>query len=110
MRLQFLVGEIDADRGLEDDATVALAAEDGADRDGDLGRAEAGHGDLIQQRLEQVVIAPVERGDLEVVGAAEPASHAEAAETPRRTMMTRFWVFPAFIVPESVLEDFEGPL
>jgi hypothetical protein len=69
---------VDARHLAQDHALVAGAAQDGADRRGDLRRRQAGGRDLIEQRLEEVVVAPVDDGDVgcgagQGVRAAQPA-------------------------------------
>jgi len=56
-------GEVDALHFGEAELEVALAAQDGAHRFGDLFRLEPGGGDLVEQRLEEVVVAPVDQDD-----------------------------------------------
>jgi hypothetical protein len=46
------------------DGDVALAAEDRPRRPGDVARRERGGGDLVEQRLEQVVVVAVQQRDL----------------------------------------------
>ena len=56
-------GEVDgADLG-EDDAVVGDPAEDAADGAGDVGGGEGGGGDLVEEGLEEVVVAAVDEGD-----------------------------------------------
>ena len=43
---------------------IALLAQDVAQRRGDRRRREAGGGDLVQQRLEQVMVAAIDQGDV----------------------------------------------
>jgi hypothetical protein len=73
--------EVEADHLGEQDLGVPLLAQDAPDRSGDVGRVQAGGGDLVEQRLEQVVVAPVEEGDPhrrpgELAGAVEPGEAA----------------------------------
>src|ERR1700683_3274241 len=84
---QLMLGEVDEALGAVDasdfaleDFDVALAAEDGAERTGDLiGRKEAG-GDLIEHGAEEVVVALVDQGEVDR-RARESAGGEEAAES-----------------------------
>lgn len=60
-------------------ARVALVAQHGADRICNVARVERGGGDLIQQGLEEVVVAAIDDDHVHV-GAAEIARGAEAGE------------------------------
>ena len=55
--------EVDAGDASHVDGGVRLALQDGANGLGDLGRREAGHRDLVEKRLEGVVVRAVEQGD-----------------------------------------------
>src|SRR5262249_25035787 len=59
---------IDVDTGhvSEDHRGVALLPQDSANLRSDLSRAEDGRRDLVQQRLEQVMILPIDEDDLRV--------------------------------------------
>jgi hypothetical protein len=59
---------------------VALPAEDPADRPRDIRRRQARGGDLIEQRLEQVVVVPVD--DRDVRGCARERLRGEQAAEP----------------------------
>ena len=86
--------EIDGDDLAEHDRRVLLVAQDVADRRRDVALGEYARRELIQQRLEQVMVGPVDDCDIEVGGApqllrgeepAEPASddrHPVAANSP----------------------------
>jgi hypothetical protein len=58
---------------------VGLAAEDGPDRPSDVGGRQGGGGDLVEQGLEQVVVAAVDQHDLGR-RARQRLSRGEAAE------------------------------
>ena len=58
-------GEVEADDLVHEDAGVALAAEQGAERRGDVGRRQAAGRHLVEQRLEQVEVAPVDERDFD---------------------------------------------
>ena len=58
---------------------VALPAEDVAQRRGDVRRGQAGGGDLVEQWLEQVVVAAVDQGDMQA-GAGKGAAGPQAGE------------------------------
>ena len=51
------------ERDHEEHGRVALTPKDATDRLGDLGGGERGGRDLVEQRLEQVVVVPVDDGD-----------------------------------------------
>ena len=71
--------DVEAGDVREHDPDVALALEHRAQRDGDLaGRERAGR-DLVEQRREEVMVAPVDQRDLDV-GAAQLADGLQAAE------------------------------
>src|SRR3546814_3277314 len=60
-----------------DHPDIAIVAEQRTDRDGDIGRVERGGCNLIEQRLEQMIITPVDQRDtqwqlLEPVRGGEP--------------------------------------
>ncbi len=48
----------------EQDAHVGLGGDERADRSGDVARIQPCGGHLVEQRLEQVVVAPVDEGDV----------------------------------------------
>ena len=85
------LGELDLD--------VALTAKDVADRRGDLALREDARGHLVEQRLEQVVVDPVDQGHLdwgapqEACG-EEPTEAASDDDDPVRTRRTvgGWWV------------------
>jgi hypothetical protein len=70
---------IDARHATEQDRRVALAPQDTADRLRDVGGRQARRRDLVEQRLEQMVVAPIDQGDLHLL-VAERHRCAEAAE------------------------------
>ena len=71
--------EVEARHVAEDDASVALALEQSAQRRGDLrGGERAGRG-LVQQRLEEMEVALVDERDLDR-RPAKPAHRLEAGE------------------------------
>ena len=86
---------IEADRLAEDDRRVALLAQDRAQRLGDVaGRQRAGR-DLVEQRLEEVEVAPVDQGQAHLrvdpeaargVQAGEPATDDDHAMGLRATL------------------------
>ncbi len=82
----FAVGEEDLFRGginvdgfTEQDFDVFLAAKDGADGGSDFGGGEGASGNLIEKRLEEVEVAFVEKGDVDV-GALEGLRGDETRE------------------------------
>ena len=50
---------------IHEDFDVAMVAEDGADGLGDIGGGEHGEGDLVEERLEDVVVLAVDEGDVD---------------------------------------------
>ena len=69
---------IDGDGGGEQHAHVLLPPENPPDRRGDIAGRQSGRRHLVEQRLEQVVIAAVEQGDadrraLQRLSGGEPA-------------------------------------
>ena len=74
-----LVREVDARDLAEHDAHVLLLGEDAPDGVGDLARSEAGNRDLVQERLEQVVVEPIDEEDVDV-DAVERLRGLEPAE------------------------------
>ena len=58
-------GGVDGDDFIHEDLRVVLAAQDGADGLGDVGRREHRQRDLVEQRLEGVVIAAIDYGDVD---------------------------------------------
>lgn len=54
---------VDGHHFAEADFHIALVAEDVAQRCGDIRRGQAGGGHLVQQRLEQVMVAAIDQGD-----------------------------------------------
>ncbi len=69
------------DFGLQNDEVAALhlAPQDVADRRRDRGRRQAGRSDLVQQRLEQMVVGAVDERDIDL-GAREAAYRLQPAE------------------------------
>ena len=64
----------------QDDVGVLLAAQDRADRIGDVGRRKRRGRHLVEERLEKVVIAPIDDRDADR-GLREPPGRLEAAKT-----------------------------
>jgi hypothetical protein len=58
---------------------VLLAAQDGPDRCGDVGGREGGRRNLVEEGLEEVVVAAVDEGDLDVL-AGQPFRGVQTAE------------------------------
>jgi hypothetical protein len=71
---------VDAGHPAQDHPHVSCLAQDGADGLGDLRRRQAGRRHLVEQRLEEMVVAPVDHGDIGI-GAGEALRGAKAAET-----------------------------
>ena len=57
-----------------------MLPEDPAEGMGDLTRREGAGGDLVEQRLEGVVVAPVDERQVDPVVLAEPPGRVQAAE------------------------------
>ena len=71
---------VDADGLAQDDRRVALLAQDGAQRLGDVaGRQRAGR-DLVEQRLEEVEVAPVDERQPDLGVDAEAARRVQPGE------------------------------
>jgi hypothetical protein len=67
----------DTDHLDEEYCGVLLMLRDDPDRLGDIGRRQYGGRDLVQERLEQVIIVAVDHGDIdgsprEIAGSIEP--------------------------------------
>ena len=71
--------DVDAVDAGQDGAGVVLVADDGADRVGDVAGVEGRRRDLVQQRLEQVVVAAIDDGDAHAF-LAQRARGREAGE------------------------------
>ncbi len=73
---------VDVDRLPEQHGRVALLAEDRAQGLRDLARRQGARGDLVEHRLEQVMVPPIDQGDVdEVAGLAEVLGGIQAGET-----------------------------
>src|SRR5215471_3059379 len=72
-------GGIDARHFAQLHVDALITAKNSPDRLGDVGRRQCCSGDLIQQRLKQVIIVPVNDGDRDI-GTAEPACDFDPAE------------------------------
>ena len=96
---------LDVDRGdlAQDDAHVAAALEDRAQRRGDLARGQRARGHLVGERLEEMEVAPVDQGD---VGprAAQVADRLQAAEAaaddhhPESSVQPSCRSFPCLVI------------
>ncbi len=64
-RLDLPIGGVDAGHFRHQHGGIALAAQDGADRPGDLGGRERRGRHLIEQRLEAVMVLPVDHRDVD---------------------------------------------
>ena len=71
--------EIDADDLAEDDGRVPLVPQDVANRRRDVAFGEDSRRELVEQRLEQVVVRPVDHRDVDV-GAPQPLRGEEPTE------------------------------
>jgi len=72
--------EVDTDDFAKDDARISLVAENFADRRRDVVFAENPRGDLTQQRLDQVVIRPVDDREVDI-GTSQRLRRREATES-----------------------------
>ena len=68
-------GDVDAADRAEDHSGVRLPRENTADRSGDVGRRQGRGRDLVQQRLKQMMVAPIDERD----------PNRRPPERPRRT-------------------------
>ena len=75
-----LSSRIDANRLREQDPRVLLPAQHTANGDRDLGRRQAGHGHLVEQRLEQVVVSSIDKCHLHGL-TCKRTSYRQAAKT-----------------------------
>ena len=81
---------VEADGLAEDDRRVALLAQDRAQRLGDLARRQRAGRDLVEQRLEQVEVAPVDEGQPtsgsmpRLLGRVQPGEAAADDDDPVR--------------------------
>jgi hypothetical protein len=73
------VGGVHAGHFRQQDRRVVLPAQDVADRPGDVGRRQRRGRNLIQQRLEAVMVLPVDQRDVDR-GAAQRLRGFDAAE------------------------------
>ncbi len=81
--------EVDRRRLGEPDADVGLAAQDPADRRRDVARRKRGRGDLIEKRLEDVMVAPIDEQDVDR-RSPKRARGAQAAKTAADDHHPRF--------------------
>lgn len=56
---------VDAGHLAEQDADIRLTADEAAYRPGDVCRGQACRGDLVEQRLEEMMVAPVDERDVD---------------------------------------------
>ena len=61
----FLGGDIDTRHLRQDHARVLLPTKNAANRRSDIGRRQARGRDLIEQRLEQMIVVPIDDDDVE---------------------------------------------
>ena len=78
---QALAAKVDPGGVGQEDGRVALPAQDVAQGRGDVRRGEAGGGDLVQERLEDVMVVAVDERDLDG-RAPQRARRGKAGETP----------------------------
>ena len=62
------------------DAAIMLSPEHGTQRRRNIGRRQAARGDLVQKRLEQMKVAAIDQGDVDV-GATQRLRRGEPAES-----------------------------
>ena len=72
--------DVDLDRLAEEDGDVRPLPEDGAQRLGDLTRLEGAGRDLVEERLEEMVVAPVDERHLDLRRVSELAGRIQPAE------------------------------
>ncbi len=90
----FLI-EIDPLRFAKEHLRVFLLAQNVPQRLGDIGRRQRGGGDLVKQRLKQVMILPIEQGDPHIglaqgLGGLEPAKAAADDDHSREIALMNF--------------------
>jgi hypothetical protein len=114
---QVVAGAHHARRGVDPrhlghhDREVALPAEDGADRPGDVARRQRRGCHLVQQRLEQVVVVAVHQRDLAAraghgarcLQPAETGAEDHHAERPRTVCLLRHFCLLARTPPVTAL-------
>ena len=100
---------IDVRHLAENDARIGLVVDDTANGRGHVGGRQAGRRHLIEQRLEQMVIAPIDEGDVSVA-LLQPLGHGKAAEAGAgdddvwpRTRFARRWrrIVGCLRIPDS---------
>ena len=72
--------ESDFTNTFSENSNVSCSGQDGPDRCGDFGWAEASGCDLIKEWLEEMVIALIEKGDLDVGRSGESLGGIESGE------------------------------
>jgi hypothetical protein len=81
VQLDPLAGGIEPDGLAQNDPSVAVAAQDGPERLGDVAWLQGAGGDLVEQRLEEVVVAPVDERDFDGWILAQFAGRIEPGES-----------------------------
>ena len=76
----FLRAGVDVGNRAEDGSRIGLTAENAADRAGDIGRRQARRGDLVEERLEKMIVAAIDDGDVRRAAAERPR-RAQAAKS-----------------------------
>ena len=72
---------VDGGDVVEEDGDICGGGEDAAEGAGDVGGGEGGGGDLVEEGLEEVVVAPVDEGDGETGVIGEFLGAGEARES-----------------------------
>jgi len=90
--------DVDGDDLVHEHLGVGLAAEDGADGLGNVGRRQYGEGNLVKQGLKGVVVAAVDYGDVDrqagkapgCVEAGKATADDDHAGTAEQRLLKRF--------------------
>src|SRR6516165_3933527 len=88
-RNDFTAGGIDAGNRGEGHCDIPLCADDAADRCGDIGRRKTRGCDLIEQRLEQMIVVPIDQRDL-ARGSGQRLGRGQPAEAGTHNHDARF--------------------
>ena len=80
---------VDADDLVHEHGRLFLLAQDRARGPGDIGRRQCGNGDLVQERLEQVIVVPIDYGDVGRDTASARAANRPPKPAPTMTTFGR---------------------
>jgi hypothetical protein len=79
-QLDLTLDRVEPDRLAQQDRGVVISAEDAAQRLGDVAGRDRAGGDLVQQRLEDVVVAPIDEGQVDALVTTQPTRRVQPAE------------------------------